>query len=107
MADAQLALRLPPRTHVGDPASSHHAEARSRPRAAIHRKIVLALVWKHQGLNATELAGKLKGHPAFASGSHERLCQVRKRLSDLAHCHPAKIRGEGRPALIESQWWPK
>lgn len=75
----------PPRTHAGDPPSSHAAEQRLRDSGKLSRcqRAVLAAVRQYPGHTAEGYAERLAGHPDFPAGEYERVCAVRKRLSDL------------------------
>jgi hypothetical protein len=79
----QLGLFDVPRTHTGDPPTSHRAEAAGKQRAKAHARIVLAVVRHEPGLSGSEIASRLDGHRQFSQDRHTRLYQVRRRLSDL------------------------
>ena len=79
----QRELFLPPRTHAGDPASSHEAEASQRMPARDQRARILAVVIELPGLTASQVADQLAGNVNFSDEPHTRLYQVRRRLSDL------------------------
>ncbi len=107
---AQLDLDLPPRTHDGDPPSSHLAEARLRTSGRLNQQqqIVLELVVVCPGSTGTQVAERIAGSPyapLFAAGQHERLCQVRKRLSDLYTMTPPRIRRESIKGKREVEWF--
>jgi hypothetical protein len=106
----QLGLDLtPPRTHAGDPASSHRAEERMRKsgRLSLQQRIVLNCVRNTPGKTASQLSILLDHHPGsplyFDFGGHERLCQVRRRLSDLRAM--GKVRRHHTAGQRESRWF--
>ena len=109
----QLGLDLTPhRTHAHDPASSHHAEARIRSSGQLNRqqRAVFATVVACPGSTASRISGLIEAGSfasLFASGDHERLCQVRKRLSDLATDTIDRVRRYYTPGEDESRWFPK
>ena len=85
----QLGLGItPPRTRSNCPASSHHAEARLRSSGRLNQqqRVVYEWVIVRAGSTASEISEHIAASPGagiFATGEHERLCQIRKRLSDL------------------------
>ena len=112
-----LAASMPPpvrpSTHTGDPVTSHRAEARGRASGRIGRtsRLVLLLVVGHPNRGATELELLAATHFStdFNQDRHARLCQVRKRLSDLRACglvdrstERERPAGEGRD---EALWY--
>jgi len=76
---------LPPRTHAGDPVTSHKAEERARMGGLSEQmQVVLAAVGAHPGLTATEISEReWKNYWCWKQNPYERLCQIRRRLSDL------------------------
>jgi len=76
---------LPPRSKNTDPISSHQAEAAVMASGSLsrHMAAVLELVRRHPRRTSTELCELAAGHPAFSTKAHERLYQIRRRLSDL------------------------
>ena len=48
-----------------------------------HRDAVLAAVRAHPRATGSELAEVLKEHPLFAAEQHRRLCQIRRRCSEM------------------------
>lgn len=72
-----------PRTHTGDPVTSHRAEAKARPRFNSHMELVLTVVETNPGLTASQISDHLASSLAFTHSYHARLFQVRRRLSDL------------------------
>lgn len=88
-----LPLFAPPRSHTRDPDTSKAAERRSRARAATHAEAVLELLRSHPGAMATLLSDYLAADERFARDPHERLYQVRRRLSDLRVGGRARIVG--------------
>lgn len=89
----------PPRSHSDDPDTSHRAESivRNSGKMRDHAGAVYATVKASGPVRGSDVAGLLKGHPLFASDPHERLYQVRRRLSDLHTVHhlirPVKTHG--------------
>jgi len=100
-----------PRTHAGDPASSHHAEARLRKSGALtaQQRVVLEAVTVQAGLTASQIAAKIAGTPAadlFSGDPTEMRNQVRRRLSDLAKMRPhARLRRRYTSGERESRWF--
>lgn len=96
----QLDLSDAANVHRDDPSTSHRALASSRKSRAAHRQAVfdrLSLVPR----TSTWIASELEAHTAFALDRYQRLCQVRKRLSDLRRDGLAeRIDSKGR----ESAW---
>ena len=82
---AQRAVDAVIATHSRDPASSHRAEERITRggRRRRHAIKVLGRVQLHPGWTATAIGQDLAGDPDFSTESHERIYQVRRRLSDL------------------------
>jgi hypothetical protein len=77
---------FPKATHREDPPTSREAEARVTELGtrAAHAAAVLAEVVARPGLSARELAERVTlGPGVFSADPHERLYQVRRRLSDL------------------------
>ena len=96
----------PPRSHVTDPVTSHEAEARARRTVFRgHTAEVLRVVRECPGLNGTQIADRVDGM-MFAPDEYRRVCQVRKRLSDLHTVHgliyPITTAGES-----EVRWFLK
>ena len=103
-----LQFTTPPRTHAGDPASSHHAEARLRKSGAmsLQQRVVLQWVEVDPGLMATQLANCVNwlwGKHRFSENDYKRVCQVRKRLSDLKGM--GRVRSRFTPGESESRWF--
>lgn len=92
---AQLGLfdPLPPRSHTRDPQTSRDAERKSRPRAATHAEVIAGYLRAYPGSTASSLCARLEVDRSFARDPHERLYQVRRRLSDLRVCGRARIVG--------------
>ena len=100
----------PPRTHTGDPASSHLAEARLRNSGRLNQQQQVVYEWVivQPGSTASEISAHIAASPGaeiFAAGEHERLCQVRKRLSDLRAMEPKRVRRRYTPGENESRWF--
>ena len=75
-----------PRTHTGDPATSHRAEARNRSgRGPSQEAAVLRLITLHPGWTASRLAMVSPGFnvSGLSNDFHECRQQVRRRLTDL------------------------
>ena len=107
----QLGLDLtPPRTHARDPGSSHRAEARIRKSGHLNRqqRIVYTSVVLRPGSTASQISARvlLICGGIFATNNHERLCQVRRRLSDLATDKLDRVRRQYTPGESESRWFP-
>jgi hypothetical protein len=81
--DGQLGLFDVPRTHTGDPVTSHRAEAQSKGRAMRHASLVYDVVKACPGLTSSQIAAHLREDSRFSEDAHTRLYQVRRRLSDL------------------------
>ena len=83
MSEQGNLLAWVPRTHTGDPATSHRAEdeLRKSGQMGAHARIVLDLVRAYPGRTSTELAAVAP--PSLAEDAHRRLYQIRRRLSDL------------------------
>ena len=101
-------MKLPPVVHADDPAPAHEAAVETTTRAA-QRALVLEAVRSHPGLTSTALMELVDG-PQWSDDPHERLYQVRRRLSDLhkatpRHVYPAG-RGQSHSGRAESRWWP-
>ena len=82
----QLDFELwPPQTHTGDPVTSHLAEARGHANGSfsLQQGAVLDFVTAFPGLMGSEIAAAIGLLDIFDPRDHERLCQVRKRLSWL------------------------
>ena len=113
MNQPDLQFETPPRTHAGDPASSHHAEARLRKSGRLNRQqqIVFNRVVAFPGLMASQIADLIASSPVasvFAHGNdskYKRIDQVRKRLSDLCHPDVGLVRRHYTPGENESRWF--
>lgn len=78
-----MTANLPPRSHTHDPPSSKAAEARTIGTRARHMAATLELVKRYPRRTGTELATLAVGNSVFSAEPYRRLCQIRKRLSDL------------------------
>ena len=99
---------FPPRTHRDDPGSSHDAEAKTRKTwGAKHDDLVMVLSDDDNaaGLTASQIAAVpfIVRSGRWPDGDHERLCEVRKRLSDLL-TRPDVIKREHTKGDRESVW---
>lgn len=107
----QLGLDLTPhRTHAGDPASSHLAEARLRKSGQLsgQQRAVLAAVVMCPGSSSSRISNLLVALPGaelFDAREHQRLCQVRRRLSDLCTTKLDRVRRHHTPGENESRWF--
>ena len=92
-----------PRSKNTDPETSHAAERRMRASGAMdhHTKAVYNLVAANPLKTSTELCTLAEGRAPFSLDPHERLYQIRRRLSDLLHIMD---RVERRPQGRESIW---
>lgn len=78
-------LPWPPRSHTLDPATSKRAEkiVRNSGKMRDHLGAVYAIVSISHPITGSAIADRLCHNPLFSSDRHERLYQVRRRLSDL------------------------
>ncbi len=95
----------PVAAHLDDPATSR--KAATTHGVAVHRRLVFGIATEWPGLTASrisELAGE-RHADQFAKEAYQRLCQVRKRLSDLkksGHLY----RGDPPEGVNEVTWFP-
>ncbi len=108
----QLSLDMPPRSHRNDPESSRAAERRSSKTWGPKHRALMWVVGTYPGLVASGIAtrvmiGEMTGalRASWPSESHARLCEVRKRLSDLAKATPPKLRRHHTRGDRESRWF--
>ena len=108
MTQGDLDFTVPPRTHRDDPETSHAAEKRSqRTWGAKHCELATALAME-PGSTATDLTSFLgdgDGRDIWPHEYHPRLMEVRKRLSDLAHANPPKVRNTPVRGEREGRWY--
>lgn len=96
---------LPPRSHRTDPPASKAAEVEARHTfLSGHLRVVMDAVRWSPGRTSSELAdGEVVTKSGrFAAPAHQRLYQVRRRLSDLM-AMDLVVRADTVP---ESRWWP-
>lgn len=110
MNQPDLNFHAHPLTHAGDPASSHHAEARLRKsgRLTPQQSALSVVVALDPGLTSSQIAISVISFPyntahLFDPRDHQRLCQVRKRLSDLKT--KGRLRSRYTPGESESRWF--
>ena len=95
----------PPRTHTGDPATSHIAEARSRKTWSRKHRNLVDHLRATPGMTASDITHLFKSCVWWPADFHARLCDVRKRLSDLKNGSPPKIRRQCVKGESESRWF--
>ena len=99
---------MPPTTvHRNDPVTSHEAAEVAKKQRQAQRLVVFAVVRDHPGLSGREIAELIEGF-GWALDPHEKLYQVRRRLSDLSHGIPRLIeivgKSDGAYGRRESLW---
>ena len=96
-----------PRTHAGDPCSSHLAEARNRSgRGPVQMASVLALVRRNPGSTASHLATIAPGEfvSGLSNGFDKCHSQIMRRLSDLKN--KGLVVRIGAAGEGEVRWYP-
>ena len=91
LSETQPELEFPPRTHRDDPGSSREAEVRTRKTWGRKHADLMRELGLSPGVVATELTRICCGRH-WPTDFHPRLCEVRKRLSDLRTCKPPRVR---------------
>ena len=90
-------------SHQDDPESSKKAARKALPRANTHARFILDVLRWTPDMTATQICKAFDGTARFAIEHHERLYQVRRRLSDLKRMGLVEQSGQGS----ETTWRAK